>query len=103
MSTRTYRPGFHKTQFFGLVPSARLVERPSRRTGIINTVLAGRVYAIHGAGGRELEQVCAESLSEAIRIGREQWGDGCRAVVLHSGDFECKGRTLKVREGRIPT
>ena len=101
MSTRSFRPGFHKSRFFGTVPPARLVERPRR--GIINTVLQGRVYAIHGTDGRELEQVCADSLAEAIRVGRESWGEGCRAVVLHSGDFDCKGRTMKVREGRIAT
>ena len=87
MSSRTYRPGFHRSKFFG----------------IINTVLAGRVYALHGAGGKELEQVSANSLAEALAIAREHWGNGCRAVLLHSGDFDYKGRTMKVRAGRIAT
>lgn len=102
MRIRRFRPGFHSNRFFGFVPPARaFVPSATKRMGIINTVLRGRVYALHGTGGKELEQVCASSLAEAVVMGRSNWGDGCRAVVLHAGDFEVKGRTLRVREGRI--
>lgn len=99
MSTRTFRPGFHRTQFFGTVPPAR-VFTPSERTWIGGAEAASaREYAVFGRDGREGFRVCAPSLTEALRVARLDCGPACGAVVLQRGEFHSGGVTVRVREG----
>ena len=99
MSTRTFRPGFHRTQFFGTVPAARIYTPLTRHERKAAGAPVLREYAVFGRDGREGFKVCAPSLTEALRVARMDCGTACGAVVLQRGEFHSGGGTVRVREG----
>lgn len=101
MSTRTFRPGFHKSQFFGTVPAARIYTPLTRHDRKASGAPGLREYAVFGRDGRELFKVNAPSLTEALRVARLDCGTACGAVILHRGEFTQGCQVLRVRDGRI--
>lgn len=101
MSTRRFRPGFHRSQFFGLVPPARLVERTPARLVVPKVPLIPlprlKIYdLLMRSGGTE--QIYATDLAEARELTRRS--EDCHGITLHHGEFYSGGVTVRVREGR---
>jgi hypothetical protein len=89
MSTRSFRPGFHKSQFFGTVPAGRVLRRDVAGTATPRHDL--NTYEVVTSSG--YDHVYAASLAEARAL------SGARGLVLYQGQFQVGGVTVRVREG----